>query len=38
MRKLIVLGFVGLLAGKSKKVATVAEINDAAATGWAEKG
>lgn len=27
--------FSGLLAGKSKKVATVEEINEAAAKGWA---
>ncbi len=27
--------FLGLLAGKTKKVATLEEINDAAATGWA---
>ena len=30
-------GFVGLLAGKTKKVATLDEINDAAAAGWAGK-
>jgi bifunctional DNA-binding transcriptional regulator/antitoxin component of YhaV-PrlF toxin-antitoxin module len=30
-------GFVGLLAGKSKKVATIEEIDDAAAAGWAGK-
>lgn len=29
--------FVGLLAGRSKKVATVEEINAAAAKGWAGK-
>ncbi|MBI3156817.1 MAG: AbrB/MazE/SpoVT family DNA-binding domain-containing protein [Burkholderiales bacterium] len=29
--------FVGLLAGRSKKVATIAEISDAAARGWAGK-
>ena len=29
--------FVGLLAGRSKKVATLDEINDAAASGWAGK-
>ena len=29
--------FVGLLAGRSKKVATIAEINAAAAQGWAGK-
>jgi hypothetical protein len=28
-------GFLGLLAGKSPKVATLDEINDAAAAGWA---
>ena len=28
--------FVGLLAGKTKKVATIKEINAAAAQGWAE--
>jgi antitoxin PrlF len=28
-------GFLGLLAGKTKKVATLEEINDAAAAGWA---
>jgi bifunctional DNA-binding transcriptional regulator/antitoxin component of YhaV-PrlF toxin-antitoxin module len=27
--------FVGLLAGRSKKVATLEEINEAAARGWA---
>ncbi|MGH9513390.1 MAG: AbrB/MazE/SpoVT family DNA-binding domain-containing protein [Terriglobales bacterium] len=27
--------FVGLLAGKTKKVATVEEMNEAAARGWA---
>jgi len=27
--------FIGLLAGKSKKVATLDEINEAAAAGWA---
>jgi antitoxin PrlF len=27
--------FVGLLAGKTKKVATLDEINEAAAAGWA---
>ena len=30
-------GFVGLLAGKTKKVATLDEINEAAAAGWAGK-
>ena len=29
--------FVGLLAGRSKKVATIEEINAAAAKGWAGK-
>ena len=29
--------FVGLLAGRSKKVATIEEINAAAAQGWAGK-
>jgi hypothetical protein len=29
--------FVGMLAGQSKKVATLEEINDAAARGWAGK-
>jgi len=28
-------GFLGLLVGKTKKVATVDEMNDAAAAGWA---
>ena len=28
-------GFLGLLAGKTKKVATLDEIADAAAAGWA---
>jgi bifunctional DNA-binding transcriptional regulator/antitoxin component of YhaV-PrlF toxin-antitoxin module len=28
-------GFVGLLAKKTKKVATIEEINEAAAKGWA---
>ncbi len=28
-------GFLGLLAGKSKKVATIEEINAAASAGWA---
>jgi bifunctional DNA-binding transcriptional regulator/antitoxin component of YhaV-PrlF toxin-antitoxin module len=27
--------FIGLLAGKTKKVATIEEINEAAADGWA---
>ena len=30
-------GFVGLLAGQTKKVATIEEINEAAAHGWAGK-
>ncbi len=29
--------FIGCLAGKSKKVATIEEINQAAADGWAGK-
>ena len=29
--------FVGLLAGKTKKIATLEEIKDAAAQGWADK-
>jgi len=28
-------GFLGLLAGKTSKVATLDEINEAAASGWA---
>ena len=28
-------GFIGLLAGRTKKVATIEEINEAAAQGWA---
>jgi bifunctional DNA-binding transcriptional regulator/antitoxin component of YhaV-PrlF toxin-antitoxin module len=28
-------GFIGLLAGKTKKVATIEEIGEAAARGWA---
>lgn len=28
-------GFLGLLAGKTKKLATLEEINEAAASGWA---
>ncbi len=28
-------GFVGLLAGKTKKIATIEEMNEAAAEGWA---
>ena len=30
-------GFVGLLAGRTKKVATIEEINAAAVQGWAGK-
>jgi len=30
-------GFVGLLAGRTKKVATIEEINDAAAQAWSGK-
>jgi len=29
--------FIGILAGKTKKVATIEEINEAAALGWAGK-
>jgi bifunctional DNA-binding transcriptional regulator/antitoxin component of YhaV-PrlF toxin-antitoxin module len=29
--------FVGLLAGRTQKVATIEEMNDAAASGWAGK-
>jgi len=29
--------FLGLLCGKTRKVATIEEINHAAAAGWAEK-
>lgn len=32
-----IASFVGLLAGKTKKVATVGEMNEAAARGWAGK-
>ena len=32
-----IAGFVGLLAGKTKKIATIEEINAAAAQGWAGK-
>jgi AbrB family looped-hinge helix DNA binding protein len=28
-------GFLGLLAGKTRKIATIDEINEAAAAGWA---
>jgi bifunctional DNA-binding transcriptional regulator/antitoxin component of YhaV-PrlF toxin-antitoxin module len=31
-------GFVGLLAGRTNKIATLEEINEAAAQGWAAKG
>lgn len=30
-------GFLGLLVGKTKKVATIDEIKEAAAEGWARK-
>ena len=30
-------GFIGLLAGRTKKVATIDEINEATAKGWAGK-
>jgi len=30
-------GFIGLLAGKTKKVATVDEINEAVVKGWARR-
>ena len=30
-------GFLGLLAGKTKKVATLDEINEAAAAGWSDQ-
>ncbi len=30
-------GFIGLLAGRTKKVATIDEINEATAQGWAGK-
>ncbi len=30
-------GFVGLLAGRTRKIATIDEINGAAAQGWAGK-
>ncbi len=29
--------FVGLLAGRTTKVATIEEINEAAASGWADR-
>lgn len=30
-------GFIGLLSGRTRKVATIEEINEAAARGWAGK-
>lgn len=30
-------GFIGLLAGKTRKVATIEEMNEAIAAGWARK-
>ena len=30
-------GFLGLLAGRTRKVATIEEINEASARGWAGK-
>ena len=32
-----IASFVGLLAGRTQKVATIEEINEAAAQGWAGK-
>ena len=32
-----IAGFVGLLAGRTKKVATIEEINEATTQGWAGK-
>ncbi|MGC8537308.1 MAG: AbrB/MazE/SpoVT family DNA-binding domain-containing protein [Rhizomicrobium sp.] len=32
-----IASFIGLLAGRSQKVATIEEINEAAAQGWADK-
>lgn len=32
-----IANFVGMLAGKTQKVATLDEINEAAAQGWADK-
>ncbi|HNC19175.1 MAG TPA: AbrB/MazE/SpoVT family DNA-binding domain-containing protein, partial [Accumulibacter sp.] len=32
-----IASFVGLLAGRTQKVATIEEINEAAAHGWAGK-
>ena len=31
-------GFLGLLAGRSRKTATIDEINEAAAAGWSASG
>ena len=31
-------GFIGLLAGKTSKVATIEEMNEAATSGWAGLG
>jgi len=30
-------GFIGLLAGKTEKIASLDEINEAAAAGWADQ-
>lgn len=30
-----ITGFLGVLAGKTRKIATIEEINEAAAAGWA---
>jgi hypothetical protein len=30
--------FIGLLAGRTKKIATIEEINEATARGWAGEG
>ena len=30
-------GFIGLLSGRSQKVASIEEINEAAAQGWADR-
>lgn len=32
-----IASFIGLLAGRTRKVATIEEINEAAAEGWAGK-
>jgi bifunctional DNA-binding transcriptional regulator/antitoxin component of YhaV-PrlF toxin-antitoxin module len=32
-----IAGFVGLLAGRTNKVATIEEMNEAAASGWANE-